>query len=355
MPTLSLVMIAKNESATLARCLDSVVPLVDEIILVDTGSTDNTKEIALSYQARVFDFEWNQNFAEARNYALERSTSDWNLVLDADEYISNDCGQAIRQFMDGGQAIGRVKRIDKYQDKNGVAYAQCFISRLFPRGLYYKGRIHEQVQSDLPRVKLSVEVQHDGYYQKVKSGRNIPILQLEIQDHPNDPYYHYQIAKEYKGIDDHNAAYLHLQEAYKRITRQEMYAPYVIVNLLYEILATGHLEEGLQLIEREKEFLWEFSDFHFASGVFYLDLIMSNTAKYINYLPQIEQSYLRCLEIGETDQYDSVIGTGSFAALHNLGVFYEVTGNKEKASTCYKEAAILNYEPSMTRLNLLMN
>lgn len=353
MPTLSLVMIARDESSTLTRCLDSVASWVDEIILVDTGSVDNTKEIAQTYNAKVFDFKWNQNFAEARNYALKQSTSDWNLVLDADEYISNNCSHMFRQFISQGQAIGRIKRIDKYEDKDGIAYAQCFISRLFPRGLFYEGRIHEQIQSDLPRVKLPVEVQHDGYYKKVKTDRNIPILELEIKDHPNNPYYHYQIAKEYKGINNRELAYRHLTEAYSGITRKEAYAPNVIVNYLYEIIATCRLEEGLSLIEKEHEFLSDYSDFHFASGVFYLDLIMSDPAKYLNLFPFIEKSYLRCIEIGETNRYDSVIGTGSYSALHNLGAFYEVNGDKEKALICYKQASDLNYQPSIARLKAL--
>ncbi|MDT3427985.1 glycosyltransferase involved in cell wall biosynthesis [Paenibacillus forsythiae] len=350
MKTLSLVMIARNEAETLARCLDSVYSLVDEIILVDTGSTDNTKEIARSYHAKVFDYTWNQHFAEARNYALEQSTSDWNLILDADEYISNECGETIRQFINGGNAIGRIKRIDKFMDKNGEAYAQCYISRIFPKGIVYEGRIHEQVQSNLSRKKLSVEVQHDGYYMKVKSDRNIPLLKLELEADPSDPYYHYQIAKEYKAIENHNLAYVHLQKAYQLITRKEIYAPNVIVNFLYAIIAVGKLEEGLGLIEREREFLHDFADFHFASGVYYLDLILGNTEKYIGLLPLIEQAYLQCLEIGETDRYDSVIGTGSYASLHNLGVFYEVTGNETKSRICYQKAAALNYQPSIQRL-----
>ncbi|MBI5579455.1 MAG: glycosyltransferase [Deltaproteobacteria bacterium] len=85
---LSLCMIVKNEQGHLARCLSSAKPVVDEIIIVDTGSNDRTKEIATAFGARVFDFQWGSDFSTARNFSLSKATGDWILVLDADEVIS---------------------------------------------------------------------------------------------------------------------------------------------------------------------------------------------------------------------------------------------------------------------------
>src|SRR4051794_40673333 len=82
---LSLCMIVKNESKHLANCLESVEGVVDEIIIVDTGSTDDTVEIAKSYGAKVYHYEWNDNFSDARNESIKYATGDWILVLDADE------------------------------------------------------------------------------------------------------------------------------------------------------------------------------------------------------------------------------------------------------------------------------
>jgi tetratricopeptide (TPR) repeat protein len=87
--TLSLAMIVKNEKEHIARCLWSVKPIVDEMIVVDTGSTDNTKDIAKAFGAKVYDFKWNNDFSEARNYAISLVTCDWILILDADEVISS--------------------------------------------------------------------------------------------------------------------------------------------------------------------------------------------------------------------------------------------------------------------------
>lgn len=84
---INLVMIVKNEERSLKRCLEAVKPLVDRMIVVDTGSYDRTREIAEKMGAEVYDFVWNNDFSAARNFALEQSDGDWNLVLDADEYV----------------------------------------------------------------------------------------------------------------------------------------------------------------------------------------------------------------------------------------------------------------------------
>ncbi|HYF75279.1 MAG TPA: glycosyltransferase family 2 protein, partial [Candidatus Nitrosocosmicus sp.] len=85
--TVSLCMIVKNEEKFLENCLKSVKDFVDEMIVVDTGSADRTVEIAKSHNARVFYFEWINDFAAARNYALDQATGEYVLVMDADEYL----------------------------------------------------------------------------------------------------------------------------------------------------------------------------------------------------------------------------------------------------------------------------
>ncbi|WP_139996969.1 glycosyltransferase [Paenibacillus paridis] len=351
MKTLSIVMIVRNEEKVLGRCLESIKNLVDEIIVVDTGSKDTTKEIATSFGAKIYDYEWNDSFSDARNYALEQATSDWNLVLDSDEYLSNESADEIHNFINNNNnTIGRVKRIDKFKDKAGDSFAQTFISRLFPRNLRYKGKIHEQIDSSLPRVKLSVEVQHDGYYNQSRSERNIPLLLHEIKVAPQEAYYHYQIAKEYRGLEKHELSYHHLKQAYSYIDKTTSYYPNTIVDYIYAGMASGELDEILQVINDENNRLSDFADYQFASALYYLEIIMKNTNKYVHLLPEIEICYQKCLQIGETDKYDSVMGTGSFSALHNLGVFYEVTGQTTKAIECYKKAIEYDYKPSLQRL-----
>ncbi|PET44572.1 glycosyltransferase family 2 protein, partial [Bacillus cereus] len=87
MITISLCMIVKNEEHTLARCLDSIANIPDEIIIIDTGSTDNTKKIAATYTKHIFDFQWCNDFSQARNYSFQQATQEYILWLDADDIL----------------------------------------------------------------------------------------------------------------------------------------------------------------------------------------------------------------------------------------------------------------------------
>src|ERR1035437_8094177 len=105
-PTLSLAMIVKNEARCLARCLRSVQAIVDEIVIVDTGSTDDTLQIARDFHARIFHFSWVDDFSAARNQALAKATGDWVLVFDADEHASEALAGEILEFIRSQPAIG---------------------------------------------------------------------------------------------------------------------------------------------------------------------------------------------------------------------------------------------------------
>lgn len=353
MNTISLVMIVKNEADVLYRCLESIVGLVDEIIVVDTGSTDNTLQIAREHNAKLYNYKWNNDFAAARNYALEKSTSDWNLVLDADEFISNDCAAAIRDFVKSGPAIGRIKVKNQFENQDGINIEINYISRIFPKQCRYIGKIHEQVKSNLTRVIVDVEITHDGYLNKAKSDRNIPILIECIKEHPQDAYYHYQIAKEYRGLQEYEQSVYHLKLAYQCIDRREAFASQIVINYLYAAIAAGTLEEGISIIEDNYKFLENNADFFFVSALFILELILSNPNKYSSNLPLIEQFYHQALAIGENEVEGKVEGTGSYAAYHNLGVYYEVTGQVDLAKRHYGLAAGYNYAPSIKRLQSL--
>ena len=97
-PRVSLTMIVKNEEGNLPACLASAADLVDEVVVVDTGSADRTKEVAARFGARVFDFPWIDDFAAARNEALRHATGDWILWLDADDRIDEPNRQKLRQL-----------------------------------------------------------------------------------------------------------------------------------------------------------------------------------------------------------------------------------------------------------------
>ena len=124
---INLVMIVRNEERSLERCLKSAEHLVDDIIIADTGSADRTKEIARNAGALVLEYEWNDDFSAARNFALDHSDGDWNLVLDADEtlrpYTRKGLEERIsRLWAAYGQAwMGAITRYDSYHDGDGIS------------------------------------------------------------------------------------------------------------------------------------------------------------------------------------------------------------------------------------------
>jgi len=350
MGSLSLVMIVRNESEHLSRCIESVQGLVDQIVVADTGSTDGTPDIAAALGARVVRFPWVNDFSAARNYALSCSKSEWNLILDADEYIVEADIAAVREFMRSDKAVGRIQILSLTQSDDGENETRNFITRLLPRHLRFKGRIHEQVDTDMPRINVPIVARHLGYYNRNKAERNIPLLLEELKISGDDPYLYYQLAKEYSGIEDRFESLAYFEKAVAFLTGRERYAPNVIVDYLYLLIKLQQYDIGLDLIQRRSDWARLFPDFHFACGIFYRELILHNPNRYASMLPMIEASYRKCIEIGETDRYDSVAGTGSYAAWYNLGNYYEVVGDRNRAIECYRQSASYRYERALKRL-----
>jgi len=352
MVTLSLVMIVKNESAKLRRCLDSVKLLVDEIIIVDTGSEDNTKEIAMKYEAKVFDYAWNHNFAEARNFALEQSTGEWNLILDGDEYIQKESWEEIKTFIKGPPKIGRIKQINIFEQDGELKESQALISRLIPKNVRYVGSIHEQVESQsLQRVNTNINVYHDGYFQTNKTERNVNLLKTALKSNTNDAYLLYQLANEHRINRNYKDAQAYFERSYALVNPEDGFKPALVVSYLYNIIALkDNIESGLIIIKNEQHQFPDFPDFYFVCGFYYMELVFSNIQKYSSYFSYIEKFYLKCLEIGETNKYDSVKGTGSFRAAYNLGVYYETTGNLKYAIDYYRQSAESGYDIALQRI-----
>jgi tetratricopeptide (TPR) repeat protein len=350
-PTLSLAMIVKNEARCLARCLRSIRSVVDEIIIVDTGSTDGTIEIAREFEADISHFNWVNDFSAARNFALGHARGEWILVLDADEYASEALATEIREFIRDQRAIGRLKIISNFRRHGNELRSQSFVSRLFPKGAHFQGRIHEQLASALPRVNLRGELWHDGYLETQKSARNIQLLLAELEREPDNAYFLYQLAVEYTSLDRPVEALPHLRNAFGRMKDTDPLAPNIAVDLLYVAMSLKKFDAGAGVIAKSEILLDDFPDFHLACGLFYMNLVRSNTAKYIGELPKIERCFRRCLALGESDKHKSVRGSGSFLANYNLGTFYHVLGKADEARKCFEAAAAQGYEPAAVMIN----
>lgn len=352
-PILSLALIVKNEARCLARCLDSIRSVVDEIVVVDTGSTDGTTDIAKGFGAKISHFKWVDDFSAARNFSLDQAIGDWILVFDADEFAGENLGQEIRGFIENEPAVGRLKIVSDFRRNGHTLRSQSFVARLFPRGTRFHGRIHEQVISPLPRVNLRGELWHDGYLETQKSDRNVKLLLAELECEPENPYISYQLAIEYTALVQPEPALQRLQEAFKSMKWSDPFAPNVVVDLIYTAMTLQRFDVGMDAMSKSEKQLEDFPDFYLARGLFYMNLIRSNGAKFINELPRIEQSFQRCLALGETDKYKSVLGSGTFLASYNLGLFYNVFGNATEARKCFECASALGYEPAAEMLKRL--
>jgi glycosyltransferase involved in cell wall biosynthesis len=346
-------MITKNEQNNITNCLKSVRNFVDEIIIIDTGSEDQTKDIALSFGAKVFDFEWTNDFSAARNFALSKSSSDWNLVLDADEQIVKWDKRRINQFLDAPQSIGRIKVVSNFLQNGQEQKSQETISRLLPKGVFFTGMIHEQVDSDLPRMDIPIEIFHTGYFKTDKSKRNLHLLLLELKDNKQNPYILYQLGKQYRSMKQMALASHYFAEAFTYINHEEKYEIDLIVNYLYSLIDEKQFQKALEIITSQKEWLNQSPDFHFVCGIFYMNYVLYDTKNNLSYLPHIENAYLKCLSLNQHGWDEIVIGTSSYLAAYNLAVFYETTGNLPKAKQCYQMAANYSYNPALQRLNLL--
>ena len=204
-----LTMIVKNEERTLPACLEAAQPWVDEIVVVDTGSTDRTREIADGFGARVHEWAWRDDFAAARNESLRHATGDWILALDADEVLTPESGPALRRACDEpGNVVGYDIKIVCPREGDGGLVRLNWFPRLFRNlpGVRWEGVIHEQVVTSLvghgPIVKCPVEVLHSGYTlsadaMQAKARRNIVLLERQLQAEPDYAPGWFQLAETY--------------------------------------------------------------------------------------------------------------------------------------------------------------
>jgi glycosyltransferase involved in cell wall biosynthesis len=223
---LSLSMIVKNEERFLPGCLESVKDLVDEMVIVDTGSTDRTKEIARNFGAKIFDFEWQDDFSLARNESLRRTKGDWVLYLDADERIDKSYHDKIRKLISVGKADAFLLNLkSKIGTKDGAQYHLVSYPRLFRKlkGVSFKGKVHEQITNSLVTahariVQTDIVIIHLGYAQddeviREKAKRNYILLLSQVERRENYGYALYQLGQTEIVLGETEKGIAHLYEA----------------------------------------------------------------------------------------------------------------------------------------------
>ena len=219
---LTLCMIVCDEEHRLGHCLDSVQGLVDEIVVVDTGSSDGTVALAERYGATIGHFPWCDNFALARNASLELATGDFIMWLDADDILPRECHAEIRRLVDQGGH----KSYFFVLDDQGHEHVSCLQMRLFPNlpGVGFEMPVHEQVTPSLGRlgvemVSTEVRVEHTGYTTaqvvKGKKDRYLKIMERWLEEHPADYMTRSHVALTYYAagrLPEAEAAYRYIAE-----------------------------------------------------------------------------------------------------------------------------------------------
>jgi glycosyltransferase involved in cell wall biosynthesis len=336
MPRLALVVIARNEARCIARCLTSARPYVDAMIVLDTGSTDDTVAIAEACGATVHHFTWCDDFAAARNAALAHSDADWNLILDADDWLEGDASALadLPAAPAPARFVGCVRIVNRASADQPVT--RKFIPRVLPRGVRYEGRIHEQPVSPLPMVLLPLMLRHDGFEEAQlarKAGRNEAILRAELENHPGDSYLWYQLGREHLVRGQPSDAADALWTAHRTSNQDTAYRHGIVVALAQALKRAERFEEALAFVNAEHVHWLRSPDFFFAVADLYLEWASRNPAIAMSeLLPIVEGSWKRCLEIGEQPTLDgSTEGCGSHLAAQNLAMLYESLGIDDDA------------------------
>ena len=220
-PLLTAAMIVRDEASQLPACLESIRGVVDEIVIVDTGSSDATVSIANSFGARVHTHPWNGSFADARNAGLELARGRWILYIDADERVRPISPSVVRARLEAATEVALRVRLRPFA--GATPYWEYRLWRADPR-IRFTGRMHEKVQMAIRALSESeglrigeseLFLEHVGYEgdQTRKHERNLPLLRAQLEDDPLDPYSWHHLAVVLDGLGESEQAEAALEQA----------------------------------------------------------------------------------------------------------------------------------------------
>lgn len=350
MQPISVCMIAKNEEARIEKCLASLKPFDFEIIVVDTGSTDRTKEIALQYTDKVLDFEWCDDFSAARNFSLRAASNNWILMLDCDEWIKELDLEELTYFRKHlSDSVGSVSR-ENLVTENGtlVLNNTDYTERFFDRRLFrYTGIIHEQLTpirgKEINSYLLKTTILHTGYDltpadRIAKNKRNYTLLLKQLEEDHDNPYLYYQLGKTCEIIED----FAHACEYYSKGLEYDLdpelaYVQAMVVSYGNALLRTGQADIALG-------FEGIYNEFAILADFVYL---MGNIYKANGMYEQAVEQYQKAVHVSLCKQN----GCNSFLPIYQTGEIFEILGDTNTAIACYKQCG--DFAPARQKLSVL--
>lgn len=349
---ISLCMIIKNSSSTLPRVLDSVKNNGFEIIIVDTGSSDNSVEIAHSYTEHIYSFEWIDDFSAARNFSISKATNDWILVLDSDEEVSSIDALKLQALTKKPvECLGYITRRNHFGTSDNDNVYTDEVDRFFnKKSWHYEGAIHEQLRPVRPLAKpnceplfdTGIKCEHSGYQGSeadmlAKSKRNEELLLKDLAKNGGDPYTYFQLGQCYNGFDDKKALYYYSKGLEYDVDPSLEYVQMMVIAYGYALVHLERFDEALTLESIYDEFATS-ADFITLMGVIYM-----RSGQYLKAMAEFLKATMHPVAHNE--------GANSYIPLYNMGIINEMAGNKADAISYYERCG--NFKQAKDRLNEL--
>ncbi|MEJ6949874.1 glycosyltransferase [Natronospora cellulosivora (SeqCode)] len=272
--TLSLCMIAKNEANNISRCINSALKFVDEIIVIDTGSCDNTGEIALSLGAKVFWEEWENDFSKARNSSLEKASSDWILFMDCDEELNEETAISLHDYLEDDLYEAYFLKVKNIMGNNEDMTFPAV--RLFKNREDYRftGKIHEQIVNPIiskyGQNKIgyaNIEIKHYGYDSSLvnierKINRNLEILK-DYPEENKDGFYFFNLATEFLRLNKNEKALENFLIALDKTSPERYYGPVLVKKAMTTLINMKKYQDAVLRLQYYQSIYKDFADLYF--------------------------------------------------------------------------------------------
>ncbi|MBI3467730.1 MAG: glycosyltransferase, partial [Planctomycetes bacterium] len=344
---LSLCMICRDNAGTIGACLESIRPWVDELIVVDTGSKDDSPEICRRLGAEVHDFAWPDCFSTARNESLKYARGEWIFWMDSDDTISPECGRKLRELAYGPHdhaVLGYVVQVhcpgggpDGEADMTVVDHVKLFRNR---PDLRFDGRIHEQIIPAIRRAGGEVGwtdlyVTHSGADhtpegRKRKLERDMRLLELDLADRPDHPFVLFNLGMTFADAGHHEQAVSALKRSIEVADPSESQVRKAYALLLGSLCQLERLDEALECCQRGRDLFPKDPELLFREGIL---------AHKVGDLARAERAYLAALNGGDERHFTSIDrGIVGFKARHNLAAVYMDRGESAAAEEQWRQA-----------------